>query len=667
MIKIEKLSAVVLIVSILGIAAFIRLQGTTNVPAGQLTGPDGYFYYWQAQLISEHGKLPERDMNRWLPLGRDLTQTLNLYGYVLAYAHIGIARIFPDVTLYHVIIYTPVVCFCIGLGALCLFFYRTFGILFSSIVGVLLATLPGAITRSTAGFGDRDSWCLMLGILTVTTYLVSLQSQQPRKCLLWTLASGFAMFLGGVSWEGFGVFLSIVLLVEIWRFLTSETEDRLGLYLIWVCTFVPLLYLVSPAYRSGQGFSTHIAALMLAPPLALLVIRCLRHLLITKVSFAEKLRPHARTLVFGLTLASITLALGYILIQYKTFADTTVPFSQNALMQNIEELGSTSLIYWMTHYGSIFVLGSLGIAMTIFRFWKIRGLVFAAPLILFTGTTFYRSVLDSLLETSVVDLLFSIAIATCVIGFLVLAWRRQRAVKNEFIYIAFVLWFLFWVALARDAKRYNFFVGISLAFFTADLLLFLATFYANKVKYRVPQLLLRTAIPVLILTLILFYSPVGGHANRALSIAIKSRRAIPGRGSLAHAFDWMKGNLPRSAVVAAHWNHGSQLNVIAGVKTIVDQDHYIPHWIVLYRQHVNFAKTEREALEFLRSHNATHLMLTGKETATAPFLRGEPSIAFVPIYPTNNFAKALVKVWEIRYPSDIRSNPKYLATEFPVE
>ena len=665
--KVERLIVVVLIVSILCVAAFIRLQGTTNVPPGQLTGPDGYFYYWQAQLISEHGKLPERDMRRWLPLGRDLTQTLNLYGYALAYVHKGVAWVFPGITLYHVTVYTPVVCFCIGLGVLCLFFYHTFGILFSCIVGVLLATLPGAITRSTAGFGDRDSWCLMLGIFTVTTYLASLRSQQTRKCLLWTLASGVAMFLGGISWEGFGVFLSIILLVEIWRFLTSETEDGLGVYLIWVCTFVPPLYLVSPAYRIGQGFSTHIAALMLTPPLALLVIRYLRHLLITQVSFAEKLRPHTRTLALGLTLASITLALGYIRIQYSTFADTTVPFSQNTLMQSIEELESTFLIYWMTHYGSVFVLGSLGIAMTIFRFWKMQGLVFAVPLILFTGTTFYRSVLDSLLGTPVVNILFGIAIATCVVGFLVLSWRRQGSIKNEFIYIAFIAWFLFWVALTRDAKRYNFFVGISIAFFTADLLIFLATFYANKVKHRIPQLLLKTAIPALMLILILFYSPVGGHANRALSTAIKSHRATPGRGSLAHAFDWMKGNLPASAVVAAHWNHGSQLNVIAGVKTIVDQDHYIPHWIDLYRQHINFAKTEREALEFLRSHRATHLMLTGKETATAPFLRGEPSTAFVPIYPTNKFAKALVKVWEIHYPPDVKSNPKYLATKFPQE
>ena len=662
----QKLSAALLIIGILCVAAFIRLQGISNIPSGQLTGSDGYFYYWQAQLISEHGQLPERDMNRWLPLGRDLGQTLNLYGYVLAYVHKAVAWIFPNITLYHVTFYMPVICFCIGLGILCLFFYRTFGILFSSIVGVLLATLPGAITRSTAGFGDRDSWCLMLGILALTTYLTALQSHHPRKRLLWTLASGFAVFLGGISWEGFGVFLNIIILVEIWRFLASETEDGLGLYLLWVCTFVPPLYLASPAYRSGQGFATHLAALMFVPPLALLGIRYLRHFLITKTVFAEKLRSHARTLALGLTCIGIALGLGYILIQRNTFADTTVPFSQNTLMQSISELESTFLMYWMTHYGSVFILGSLGVIMLVLRFWKKRGLVFAVPLILFTLTTFYRSVLDSLIGVSLSNLLFGIAIAVCIVGFFLLSWR-QGTFENKLVYITFIVWSLFWIALARDAKRFNFFVGVSVAFFTADLILFLATFYAAKVKHRLPQLLLKTAIPALMLTLILFCSPVGGHANRAIPTAIKSRRATPGRGSLAQAFGWMRENLPPTAVVAAHWNHGSQLNVLAGVKTVVDQDHYISHWIELYQQHVNFAKTEREALEFLKSHTATHLMLTGKETATAPFLRGESSSAFVPVYPTENFTKALVKVWEIRYPPNIESNPKYLATRFSDE
>lgn len=117
----------------------IRFQGISNIPAGQLTDPDGYFYYWQAHLVAEHGHLPERDMHRWLPLGRDLGQTLNLYPYVLAYVYKAVTLLFPKISLYHVVSYMPVLCFCIGGSVLCLFLARTFGLLFSSIVGVLLA------------------------------------------------------------------------------------------------------------------------------------------------------------------------------------------------------------------------------------------------------------------------------------------------------------------------------------------------------------------------------------------------------------------------------------------------------------------------------------------------------------------------------------------------
>ena len=660
--EIRTLGTIALIIFVLFGSFLIRIQGSAKIPAGQLTDPDGYFYYWQTQLISENGQLPDRDMRRWVPVGRDLGQTLNLYPYVLAYTHKALSLCFPNISLYHIIFFMPVICFCIALGALCLFLAYTFDLRVAGIVGIFLATLPASIERSSTGLGDRDSWCLMLGILAIITYLASLSVHDLTSRMKWTVTSGFIVFLGGISWEGFGIFLSIILCVEIWRFITSETETDLKYYLIWVCIFVPTLYIASSAYRDGYGFAKHLFAFVLMPPLVFLGIRTLRYALITKMPWAEKFKPHARALALGLTLACIALTIGYVLIQRASFASTTVPLSQNELMKTVAELKNPFLEYWMFRYGSVFVLGYLGIVMAAIRFWKMRGVLFAAPLTLFAITTFYRSRLDSLWGAATGNLLFSAAIVACAVGVIVLAWYRQSTPKNEPIYIAFAMWFLFWCALARDAKRYDFFIGISLAFFTADLICFLADFYGNQIKKHVPQRLLKTAIIAVMLGIILFWTPTGGHATRTLLAATHFRRAIPGNSAEAHAFDWMKNNLPDTAIVAANWSFGSLLNVLSNVKTVVDQDHYMPHWIELYRQHVNFAKTEREALEFLKSHTATYLMVTGKETATAPFLHGEPSSAFVPIYPTENFAKGLVKVWEIRYPPHIKSNPKYLKT-----
>ena len=612
--NIRTLCTVTLLTLILFTAFLIRIQGAQNIPEGQFTGTDAYFYYWQAHLISEHGKLPQRDMHRWLPLGRDLGQTLNLYGYVLAYTHKAVESLFPKVSLYQVALYTPVVCFCIGLGILCFFLWRAFGTPFSCIVGILLATLPGSIERSTTGFSDRDAWCLMIGVLSVITYLVSLQTQHRRKQLLWTFASGFSVFLGGLSWEGFGVFLSVIMFVEFWRFLTSEKEEGFDRYVLWVCTFVPTLYLVSPVYRNGYGFAKYVAAFMLVPPLLLLGMRLLRHLLLTRTPFADKLRPQARTLAFGITLSSIAIALGYIFMQLDTFGTTTVPLSQNTLMKSVGELNNPSIEHWMIRYGSVFLLGCLGVATAVIRFWKIRGLLLAGPLTLFVLTAFYRSRLDGLLGTGVGNLIFGVGIATCILGILTFAWRKNFRPKNEIVYVAFYTWLLFWAALTRDAQRYDFFIGPALAVFTTDLILFLADFYGTQIKKRMPQILLKTAITAALLAFIMFWSPVGGHAQRTLDAATKMRRAIPGNSELTKTLHWIKDNLPGTAVVAGNWDYGSLINVIGGVKTIVDQDHYIQHWIYLYNRHVHCANTLQEALEFLKSHEVTHLILDAKDT-----------------------------------------------------
>ena len=597
---------------------------------------------------------------------------MTAYAYAIAYTHKAITVLFRNVSLYQVSLFSPAVCFVLGLGVLCLFLHRTFGLLFSSVVGIFLATLPGVVERSAAGFSDRDSWCLMLGIFAVTTYLASLQTQSSRRRLLLVLTSGLSVFLGGMSWEGFGVFLSIILCVELWKFLTSEKEEGLRLYALWVCTFVPTLYLASPAYRSGEGFTTHLFAFVLMPPLVLLGIRALRHVLITKSSLANKFRPHVRNLSLGLVLASSGLALGYVWIQLDTFVSTTVPLIQNQLMQTVGELSTPDYRYWVFRYGSLFFLGTLGFISACIHLWKNKGTVLALFTFFFMLTTFFQARLETLLGASGGNTLFFTSLEGIALMILFIAWRQRESSKQELVYVAMAAWFVLWVALSRDAKRYDFFIGLPIAFFAADLIhrvsssitenLKNAQFLSADFKERLPLRVIRVCIPVVIVAMLMYWTPAGEHATRATFAATQMRRATPGDTSVLKAFEWMKVELSDTVIVAAEWGFGSQLNILGGVKTVIDQDHYIQHWIHLFNKHVRDATDTRAALEFLKTHGATHLMLTQRQPPEV-FVQGELSEAFVPVYPTENFTEASVKVWEIHYPLDIQLNPKYLATE----
>ena len=453
---------------ILFIAFFVRIQGVPLIPDGQFTGSDPYFYYRNAQLISEHGFLPARDMHRWLPLGRDLEQTLPLYSYALAYSHKIAVLCFPNLSLYQLTLYAPTVCFVVGLGVLLIFLWRAFGILFATFTGVLLTILPSAIDRSVAGFSDRDSWCLMLGILAVTTYLTALQSQHRRTRFIWTLVSGFTMFLGAMSWEGFGVFSTVILVVELWRMFTSEKEEGLGLYLLWVCTFVPTLYLI-----------------------------------------------------------------------FNTFDNTTVSLSQTRLMQAVSELNDPDYKYWVSRYGSVFILGSIGVFIASIRLWKQLSTILIVSLGLFNLIAFFGAPLKEAWGASPCNTLLFVTVVGIAIGLFLIARRQDQASKNELTYIAFITWFIFWLALSRDAIRYDFFIAVPIAFFATELIHFLSNAMSQKLRHSkyitdafrkdIKYIPLRTVTAILLLSLIMFWVPAGALAIRVLPIAKHIRNSYPGR------------------------------------------------------------------------------------------------------------------------------------------
>ena len=594
------------------LACWIRVQGVSRLPDRQFTSNDAYLFAGQAQEIVERGVLPARDMHRWLPHGRDNGQLFPLYAYAVAYTHKTIGWVSPKLTLYHIQVYASAICFTLGLGVVCFFLARAYGVVFALITALLLATLPGSIERSAAGFGDRDAWCWMLGIFAVTSYLYKERIEPGRRRWIATALAGFTVFLGGMSWEGFGFFVVMIVGVELWKFCSTDNEHTLKEYLLYMLMFVPWLYLISPAYRSGYGFSTHVAALMLLPPLIAFALRGVRYLIL---EYVEQFRLHRRKLAWGLTLLGIAAGVGYIFMQAGTFAETAYPFRENQLMQDIGELADPNFRYWTGRYGAVFVLGSLGLITASLHLWQWKGLPLALSLSLFVGTTFFRTQVNGWIGEDTCNTLFFISLGLTVPSIGITCLQKEIA-KNELVTLAMLAWLLLWVGLSRGGKRHDFFIGLPLAYGTAWLLWFSPVHLIQRLKdakilYSQVKERRATAIfAVMALIPILFWTPIGGHANKSVYAATRMRPPFPGQGSRSETFKWMQETLPKESVIAANWNYGTQLNILGGVNTIVDSDHFLPHWIHLYYRHVFCAPDEREALEFLKTHKATHLMLT---------------------------------------------------------
>ena len=607
-----------LFLGILFIAFWIRIQGDERLymnvgdeTVGRFTENDAYIFHWQAKEIVERGYLPARDMYRWLPIGRDNGQFLSLYAYFIAYTH----KVFPWFSLYHIQLYAPILCFTLGLGVLLLFLARTHGVIFASIVGLLLATLPGSVERSAIGFGDRDAWCWLLGVLAVTSYLWKEQMDPgPRRWIVTALA-GITVGLGGLSWEGFGLFVLIILSVELWKFCITDTENRLKEYVLWLLMFFPGLYLLSSVYRSGYGFSTQVTALMLFPPLTLLTLRGIRYLLLRYVA---SLCASGQRLAIGLTLLAIGAGIGYIFLQSGSFETTTFAFQKSRLMKDVGELVDPHFGYWTARYGAIFILGSIGLIATCLYLWQRKGIPLTFALSLFTATTFFRDPISGWISAGLCDILFFISLILIFLWFGIVILRNTSD-KNEVVAISILIWFILWVGLARGGKRYDFFIGLPLAYGTAWLLWLSPIYLLQKLKnakilyLHIKERRIAAIVVIVVLIPVSFWTTLGGHATRSVYAASQMRSPIPGNSNMAHTLEWMRTRLPQNTVIAANWSYGTQINNFSQIKTITDSDHFLPHWIHLYFRHVFCGQNQKEGLEFLKTHNVTHLMLTKRD------------------------------------------------------
>jgi len=204
------------------VAIYLRTYNIAALEGKYLLGNDAYRFYYQAERIIENHHLPKRDMMRWLPLGRDLTTHLNFSSYLIAFLWFLPHLIIPSLTLYQVAVFYPILCYVLTLIILFLLIRKVFdtnvGLLSFTFLSISLTTLQ----RTSAGFADRDALCLLLFTCSAYFYVCGIQSSATSPRLIYAICSGIFMMVLGLTWEGVGLFIVILLSGHFAKFVFGD-------------------------------------------------------------------------------------------------------------------------------------------------------------------------------------------------------------------------------------------------------------------------------------------------------------------------------------------------------------------------------------------------------------------------------------------------------------
>ena len=675
------------------LGGLIRISNLSALSGTSVLDPDSARYLRQAEIMVERGQLPAMDMLRQYPIGKSSETQLSVYPYTLAALYKGVSLLFRSVTLEQIGMFSSLFFFSLSLIVFYLLLHRLLGWQTALLTINLCVVVPSMLGRSVVGNVDRDAFCLFLAFVSYYLYLCAYQSDPLRNRLISGLLSGVVMTFLGLTWQGVGLFISIIVLLNFILFLSpTYRRSDFYLYLAWFGPVILGLFGFKAVYRD---LSQAHAMLAVALPcgflfLVLLFMSVSKHAKLSELcTFAGKI-----PLSFAVT-AMVVAAGGLALLLFlpsafelihRAWEHFLAPFGSGRLAASIEELqkrGAMSWFVWPGYFFFFIIVGALLLMKKIVQAAQMNvwlSLTFFQLLLAGTILTRFVSIKDSAYESPLMIALYAsslIVFAIGMTGIYLWSYRKQRGTPSEsspdvgdlFLLASFCI-LLF---ISRGAMRFEFFfapVAMALGCYVvvqvlsaskmpdrgyigivAALLIFEfyaigkqvvglsspQSYYDSSVmlllpliasvgiaivairrafgrldKTRIPHFSIITVIVFLLLLMggIAPFPWLGGYAALSYAKASEVRPAIT--PSTSHALVWLKRNTLQPSVVAAWWDYGSFINLLSDRATITDEEQ-LSYWVHLMAREVLFAETDLQALQFLKAHAATHLLITERD------------------------------------------------------
>ena len=449
---------------------------------GDVFDPDSARFLRQAKLIVEDGGLPNIDSQRWSPVGVEMDHRLTLFPYVLAGSFKGLSVFAPSLTIEDVAIVFPVILSILS-GCLLFLLINRLTDTYTALLSVNLAviSLPW-VARTTAGYVDRDIFVLFIMLASYYFYVRAYQTEPQQKQLLFSAASGVLMALVGLTWEGSGLLIAVIVGIEFIRFITIPFKKfAFHRYLCWIVPLLVGLLCFKKVY--WQVFQP-ISLLALGIPIFLLLLMVACLILRRFPNLSEKLTlknryPLEISLVLWVGVGGFLIALilstqiASVGAAFKAlWSNFLSPLGQNRLWSVIGELQKQGTAAWASWPGIFFCFTAVGVFLLVRRVAENLGLniwwsIVLSELLL-AGTVLTRILSGhfSGRDTILTNTIYVISILIFLLGMvaLYLSAHRKRGAredqnpKDSQNVLFLLVWFLVILLSARSAVRFEFFL-----------------------------------------------------------------------------------------------------------------------------------------------------------------------------------------------------------------
>lgn len=585
------------------------------------------------------------DVMRNVPLGFDNSRELQMVSYMIVLTY-KLVNIFGSYDVNFAGVFMPVIFFALTIISFFLLVREIFARkdsedknLKANIIAIIstffMIVIPVFLARTVAGIPEKESIGFFFMFLAFYFFLKSWKTEKLRNALILGILAGISTALMGLSWGGVSYVYTTIGIAGLLAFVLNKVNKKEFLaYSVWVFSSVVVTLMFTNRFSMKNLFMSLDTGLSVLVFFIMLV-----HFLIWKtkisqmkkikeINLPENIKSLIIAIILGIILVSIVFGPGFVLNKLKDFNQMMFKPVTGRWSQTVAENRQPYFTEWGASFGPfiqgipiifwLFFAGSVVLFKSMLKNIKKREswILTCLYVLFFFGLVFSRyaphpTMMDG---EGIESKMFYYGSALILIGSMVYYYIKYYREGNKgFERVDFEFLFLFALFVltlftARSAVRLIMVLGPVAPIFVAYLSVFLVDKFKKSRDETGKILMGLIALVVIILVLFSFYSFYKQIKSEANSY-------VPNYYTLQwqKAMSWVRNDTPTNSVFAHWWDYGYWVQSIGDRATVTDGGNAITYWNYLTGRLVLTGDNEKDALNFLYNHNATHLLIDSSD------------------------------------------------------